>query len=65
MNQIVKIPTATNEPVKAYAPGTPETQSLKSKIQEIKNTPTDIPMYIGGKEVFTDEKINNVINSNI
>ncbi|MEN8696904.1 MAG: L-glutamate gamma-semialdehyde dehydrogenase [Bacteroidia bacterium] len=58
MNQIVKIPTATNEPVKAYAPGTPETQSLKSKIQEIKNTPTDIPMYIGGKEVFTDEKIN-------
>ena len=57
MNQIVKIPTATNEPVRAYAPGTPETQSLKSKVQELKSTPVDIPMYIGGKKVYTDDKI--------
>ena len=57
MNQIVKIPTATNEPVRDYAPGTAETQSLKSKIQELKSTPVDIPMYIGGKKVYTDEKI--------
>ncbi|MEJ6786572.1 MAG: L-glutamate gamma-semialdehyde dehydrogenase [Bacteroidota bacterium] len=57
MNQIVKIPTATNEPVRDYAPGTAETQSLKSKIQELKSTPLDIPMYIGGKKVYTDEKI--------
>ena len=28
MNQIVKIPTATNEPVRDYAPGTAETQSF-------------------------------------
>jgi 1-pyrroline-5-carboxylate dehydrogenase len=57
MNQIVKIPTAINEPVRAYAPGTVETQSLKSKVQEMKSTPVDIPMYIGGKKVYTDEKI--------
>jgi len=57
MNQIVKIPTATNEPVRAYAPGTAETQSLKSKVQELKSTPVDIPMYIGGKKVYTDDKI--------
>ncbi|MFT5348430.1 MAG: 1-pyrroline-5-carboxylate dehydrogenase, partial [Bacteroidia bacterium] len=57
MNQIVKIPTATNEPVRDYAPGTAETQSLKSKVQELKSTPVDIPMYIGGKKVYTDEKI--------
>lgn len=57
MNQIVKIPTAVNEPVKAYAPGTAETQSLKSKIQEMKNTQVDIPMYIGGEHVYTDEKV--------
>jgi 1-pyrroline-5-carboxylate dehydrogenase len=57
MNQIVKIPTATNEPVRDYAPGTAETQSLKRKIQELKSTPVDIPMYIGGKKVYTDEKI--------
>jgi 1-pyrroline-5-carboxylate dehydrogenase len=57
MNQIVKIPTAINEPVRAYAPGTAETQSLKSKVQEMKSTPVDIPMYIGGNKVYTDEKI--------
>jgi 1-pyrroline-5-carboxylate dehydrogenase len=57
MNQIVKIPTAVNEPVRDYAPGTTETQSLKSKIQEMKSTQVDIPMYIGGKQVYTDQKV--------
>lgn len=57
MNQVVKIPTATNEPVIAYAPGTEETQRLKSKIQELKSTQVDIPMYIGDKKVYTDTKI--------
>jgi 1-pyrroline-5-carboxylate dehydrogenase len=57
MNQIVKIPTAVNEPVRDYAPGTTETQSLKSKIQEMKSTQVDIPMYIGGKQVYTDHKV--------
>lgn len=57
MNQIVKIPQAKNEPVKSYAPGDTETLNLKSKLQEMKNTPVDIPMYIGSKEIFTEEKI--------
>jgi 1-pyrroline-5-carboxylate dehydrogenase len=57
MNQIVKIPQAKNEPVKSYSPGDTETLNLKSKLQEMKNTPVDIPMYIGSKEIFTEEKI--------
>ncbi len=57
MNQIVKIPRAKNEPVKSYAPGDIETLNLKSQLQEMKNTPIDIPMYIGSKEIFTEEKI--------
>ena len=57
MNQIVKIPQAKNEPVKSYTPGDTETLNLKSKLQEMKNTPVDIPMYIGSKEIFTEEKI--------
>ncbi|NBV56860.1 MAG: L-glutamate gamma-semialdehyde dehydrogenase [Bacteroidetes bacterium] len=57
MNQIVKIPQAKNELVKSYAPGDADTLNLKSKLQEMKNTLVDIPMYIGGKEIFTDEKI--------
>ncbi|PCJ66492.1 MAG: 1-pyrroline-5-carboxylate dehydrogenase [Bacteroidetes bacterium] len=57
MNGIVKIPKPINEPVKVYAPGSAETQSLKSKLQEMKNNTVDIPMYINGKEVYSDEKI--------
>jgi 1-pyrroline-5-carboxylate dehydrogenase len=57
MNGIVRIPQAINEPVRAYAPGSNETLSLKRKLQELKSTKVDIPMYIGGKEVFTDTKV--------
>ncbi len=57
MNGIVNIPTPKNEPVRPYAPNTGETQSLKNKIQELRDASTDIPMYIGGKEVFTSEKV--------
>ncbi len=57
MNGIVKIPAPKNEPVRAYAPNTAETQSLKNKLQELRNETVDIPMYIGGEEIFTDQKI--------
>lgn len=57
MNSIVKIPTPKNEPVNPYAPGDAATLSLKNKLQELKSTEVDIPMYIGSEEVFTDEKV--------
>ena len=52
-NARVKIPAATNEPVKNYAPGSPERASLKAKIAELKDQVFDIPLIIGGKEVRT------------
>ncbi|NNJ54696.1 MAG: L-glutamate gamma-semialdehyde dehydrogenase [Bacteroidia bacterium] len=57
MNGIVTIPKPTNEAVRAYAPNTVETQNLKNKLQELRSETVDIPMYIGGKEVYTDVKI--------
>lgn len=57
MNAIVTIPAPKNEPVRHYKPNTEETQSLKNKIQELRNETVDIPMYIGGKEIFTDKKV--------
>ena len=57
MNGIVRIPKAINEAVRAYAPGSNETLNLKSKLQELKSKTTDIPMYIGGQKIFTNEKI--------
>ncbi len=46
-----------NEPVLSYAPGTPERAELKKTLKELKSRKADIPMYIGGKEVRTNNKI--------
>lgn len=52
-----KVPTAHNEPVKSYAPGSPERIELKKKLLEMRMEPRDIPMYIGGKEVRSKKKV--------
>lgn len=57
MNGIVKIPSPKNEPVNTYAPGNPETVELKAKLAEMRSQKIDVPMYIGGKEIFTEDKV--------
>jgi 1-pyrroline-5-carboxylate dehydrogenase len=51
------VPTAKNEPIFSYAPGTPERAALKKQIEEYRSTEVDIPMYIGGEEIRTGKKI--------
>ncbi len=46
-------PLPLNEPVKTYAPGSPEKAALKAAIAGLKSTVLDIPMIIGGKEIRT------------
>lgn len=54
---IFSVPLPANEPVKPYAPGSKEKESLLAKYKELYNQKdVDIPMYIGGKEVRTDNK---------
>lgn len=56
-NAIFTVPVAKNEPVKAYALGSQERESLIDKYKELYNQePIDIPMYIGGKEIRTNNK---------
>jgi len=55
-NAFFKVPTAVNEPVKGYAPGSAEKESLLKKLKELKGKQLDIPMVIGGKNVFTENK---------
>lgn len=50
---VYKLPLITNEPIKSYAPGSPERTALKAKLEELKNTVADLPMIIGGQEVRT------------
>ena len=56
---VYKLPQITNEPVKTYAPGSPERAALKTRIEELKNTVVDLPMIIGGQEVRTG-KLNDI-----
>ncbi len=52
-----KVPTAVNEPVLSYAPGSRERELLKKAISEARSEEADIPMIIDGKEVRTDNKV--------
>ena len=57
-NAHFKVPQAINEPINSYAPGTPERESLLAKYKEMYNQdPIDVPMYIGGEEVRTSNKM--------
>lgn len=51
-----KVPPAINEPVLNYAPQSAERTLLKEAIDKAYSVQTDIPMYIGGKEIRTNTK---------
>ncbi|MCZ2337161.1 MAG: hypothetical protein LC127_02980 [Chitinophagales bacterium] len=55
-NAYFKVPVAVNEPVWSYAPGSPERKELRKALTELKGAQVDIPMTIGGKKVYTDDK---------
>ncbi|MES2388508.1 MAG: L-glutamate gamma-semialdehyde dehydrogenase [Bacteroidota bacterium] len=56
-NGIYSVPQAKNEPVLSYAPGSAERKALQAAIKEARSHKAEIPMYIGGERVFTDERI--------
>lgn len=49
------VPKAVNEPVKSYAPNTPERAELMAMIEKMRSEVIDIPMYIGADEVRTED----------
>ena len=51
------VPVPVNEPVKSYAPGSPERIAIKAMLIELRSKEVDIPMYIGGKEVRGTDKV--------
>lgn len=56
-NGFFSVPNAGNEPVLSYAPGTPERLLLKEALALAKAEVRDLPMIIGGKQVFTGDKV--------
>ncbi len=56
-NGAFRVPTPLNEPVRSYAPGSPERARIKSKLAELKAAPVEIPAFIGGEAVLTGDTI--------
>jgi len=56
-NAVFNLPAVHNEPVLGYVKGSPEREKLVAMMKEMKSQVMDIPMYIGGKEVRSDKKV--------
>lgn len=54
---IFQPPIAVNEPVNSFAPGSSERELLQKALADLKAQQLDIPMFIGGKEVRTNNKV--------
>jgi 1-pyrroline-5-carboxylate dehydrogenase len=52
-NGLFKVPTPSNEPTHAYAPGSPERAALKAALQRLSSERIEIPLVIAGKEIRT------------
>ena len=47
MDAVMTVPEPRNEPVRSYAPGTPERAALEARIKELGGTETELTMTIG------------------
>ncbi|MET6991606.1 L-glutamate gamma-semialdehyde dehydrogenase [Sediminicola arcticus] len=47
------VPTAINEPIKSYAPGTPEREAVLKQYKTYFDGNVDVPLYIGSEEIKT------------
>ena len=54
-------PLHDNEPVKSYAPGTPERAELQARLQSMQSERISLPMIIGGKDVHANETFEAVM----
>jgi 1-pyrroline-5-carboxylate dehydrogenase len=57
---IFRAPEPRNEPIKDYAPGSPEREQLRVKLAELSGQTIDIPLVIGGEDVTLRETFEQV-----
>ncbi|GHA27434.1 1-pyrroline-5-carboxylate dehydrogenase [Salinimicrobium marinum] len=48
---VFQVPQAVNEPVKSYAPGTPERELVLQEYKSQYNSTVEVPLYIGSEEI--------------
>src|SRR5690606_16170322 len=47
------VPLAVNEPVKSYAPGSPEREAVQAEYTKMYKSKVEVPLYINGKDIKT------------
>ena len=50
-----RVPPAVNEPIRAYAPGSPERASLKARLASMATEQPEIPVVVGGQRIHTGD----------
>ena len=58
---IFRPPPAENEPVRSYAPGSPEREELRVRLAELQSQQLELPLVIGGEEVRTGKTFEAVM----
>ncbi len=53
---IRRVPEARNEPVKTYAPGSPERAEIKARLKSMAAERVDIPVVVDGQKIATGKK---------
>ena len=48
-----RVPVAANEPVRTFAPNSPETKNLKLRLDRMAAERVEIPIVIGGRRIHT------------
>ncbi len=48
-----QVPTAYNEPIKSYAPGTPEREEVLKQYNQYYKGNVEVPLYVGSEEIKT------------
>ena len=57
VNGTRRVPPPVNEPIKSYAPGSPEKAELKRRLAAMSGECPEIPVVVGGKEVRTGNMV--------
>lgn len=52
---VFQVPQAVNEPIKSYAPGTPEREEVLNAYKALYESEVEVPLYIGSEEIKTGD----------
>ena len=59
-NGVRQLPTTVNEPVRGYAPGSPERASLQARLKAMEAEQADMAVVVDGKEIRTGKAAKSV-----